>query len=78
MARRGGGVAQPVPQGDRRLDGGQVETPRQERCAPVFPGVTHCAGEQVPGSPMMDDDGEPRRRSRVLDRDLAAGDPDDL
>jgi hypothetical protein len=36
------------------------------------------AGEQVPGSPVMHDDGEPGRRSRVLDRDLAVGDPDEL
>ena len=41
-------------------------------------GVTDCAGEQVPGSPVMHDDGEPRCRSRVLDRDLAAGGPDKL
>src|ERR1700683_3027441 len=31
------GVAQPVPEGDRRLDGCRIEPPWQERCAPVFP-----------------------------------------
>jgi len=41
-------------------------------------GVTYGAGEQVPGSPVMHDDGEPRCQSRVLDGDLAAGDPDEL
>ena len=40
--------------------------------------VTHRAGEQVPGSPVMHDDGEPRCRSGVLDGDLAAPNTDDL
>jgi AcrR family transcriptional regulator len=41
-------------------------------------GVTHGAGEQVPGSPVMHEDREARCRSRVLDRDLTVGDPDEL
>lgn len=41
-------------------------------------GVTHGAGEQVPCSAVMQDDGEPGCRSRVLDGDLAVGDPDEL
>jgi hypothetical protein len=41
-------------------------------------GVALRAREQVPGSPVMHDDGVPGLRSSVLDRNQAAGWPGDL